>query len=185
MEVNKIKKFSPLIFVVILICFPLPFVTFSCGGEKMITLSGIQLITGTDLEKTRPPGDMFRQPSFGARSKPERIGPEPFAIGAFTAAAIGLGLSFIRSRRSAIVPAIMGAITAGLLLALKNKIDSDVLREGEGALQVEYNSGFWLALLFSFLACGLNLFLFWKKEREIASNQDNPLSPRRLDNTKG
>ena len=47
------KKFSPVIFIFVLICFFLPFVNLSCGGQK-ISLTGIQLVIGVKVNQTQP-----------------------------------------------------------------------------------------------------------------------------------
>jgi len=166
MEIT-IKKLSPAIFVIILICFFLPFVSASCGGQKLATLSGVQLVTGTTVEGARPSEDIFR-----AEKATQKVDTEPLAISALITTLVGLGLSFLRARRSAIAPAIAGAATVILLLALKYKLDNDVLKEGEGMIQIEYNFGFWLAFLFSILAVALNLFLFMKRGREISPGSE-------------
>lgn len=129
----------------------------------MLTLSGIQLVTGTTVEEPSSPGDMFGR----TKRESERVAPEPLAILALAVTLIGLGISFPKSRKTAIAPAIAGAAAAIFFLLLKNQIDNEVLREGEGVIQVEYNFGFWLAFLFSILAVISNLFLFMKKEGEI------------------
>jgi len=163
MEIT-IKKLSPAIFVIILICFFLPFVSASCGGQKLVTLSGVQLVTGTTVEGSRPSEDIF-----GTERERQKVDAEPLAISALITTLVGLGLSFLKNRRSAIAPAIAGAATVILLLTLKYKLDNDVLKEGEGMIQIEYNFGFWLAFLFSILAVVLNLFLFMRRKGEISS----------------
>jgi len=79
----------------------------------------------------------------------------------------GLVLSFIRDRRSHIVPSILGVVSVILLLVIKTKFDSEVLREGGGMVQVGYDSGFWLTFLFSLCAAVLNGFLFSQREKQI------------------
>lgn len=168
--INEIKKFSPVVFVFVIICFFLPFVSFSCGGEKIITLSGVQLVTGTTVEEPSSPGDMFGRP----QRESERVDPEPLAIIALVITIAGLGLSFIKNRKGAIAPAIAGGAAAISFLAMKYKIDREVLREAEGALQAEYNFGFWLAFLLLILAVVLNLFLFTKREKTISPGGEGP-----------
>ena len=163
METAMIKKFSPVVFVIVLICFFLPFVTVSCGGEKMATLSGVQLITGTSVEGSGSSEDVF-----GTKKETRKVDTEPLAIVALITTLAGLGLSFLKNRRSAIGPAIAGAATVIFLLLLKYKLDSDILTEGEGVLRMEYNFGFWLAFLFSIIAVALNLFLFMKRPKTVS-----------------
>lgn len=53
------KKAIPAILGLALICFFLPFVTVSCQGQKLMTFSGIQLVTGTTIQEPQ----MFGPPS--------------------------------------------------------------------------------------------------------------------------
>ena len=149
-----LKNLSPSIFILVLICFFLPFTKISCAGEEVMTLTGFQLVTGTTIEVGG--GTENR--------KTERIDPEPYAIWAFGAGIVGLVLSFIKSRGSKILPAIIGVVGAVSLLLLKSKLDRDVLREGEGAFHIEYQFGFWLAFILFFSAVVLNIYLFSLKE---------------------
>ena len=83
-------------------------------------------------------------------------------------AGVGLGTSIRAFKGLGIKPFYVGllaAIVVGatgliLLLLLKAKIDSDILRESKGVLQVDYSIGFWLAFLLFLFAAGLNGFLF-------------------------
>lgn len=153
---NGLKKLSPVIFLIVIICFFLPFVNVSCEGTKVAALTGIQLVTGTEIE----------QPSvFGEPKQTEKADAEPFASAALLSAVLGLGLSFLKGRRSSIVPAILGVAGFVLLLLLKFKIDNEVLKEGEGMVQVEYGIGFWLAFLFLLFAAGWNGFLFSRRKK--------------------
>ena len=47
---EPVKKFSPAIYVVIVILFFMPFVNLSCGGQTIMSISGFQLITGTEVD---------------------------------------------------------------------------------------------------------------------------------------
>lgn len=168
--INEIKKFSPVVFVFVIICFFLPFVSVSCGGEKIVTLSGVQLVTGTTVKAPSSSGSMFQRETTEKRE----TGREPLAIIALVITIAGLGLSFIKSRKSAIAPALAGGAAAISFLAMKYKIDREVLREAEGALQTEYNFGFWLAFLLSVVAVALNLFLFTKREKAVPPRSEEP-----------
>jgi preprotein translocase subunit SecG len=146
---SNIKKASPAVFVLALICFFLPFVTFSCQGQKVLTLSGIQLVTGTSMQQSQ----MFGPP------KSEKINAEPLAVLALLCGVLGLGLSFLRGRTSAIAPAAAGGLAAILLLAMKSKIDGDALQKGGGILQVNYEAGFYLVVILFLAAVALNVFV--------------------------
>lgn len=146
---DKAKVISPAIYGIALICFFLPFIDVSCSGQKIGSFTGIQLVTGITIE----------QSVMWEEGRAQKVDREPLAIAAFISAFMGLGLSFIKSRKSSIAPAVMGAAGVILLLLLKSKIDSEVLRQGEGMIQVEYGIGFWLTFLSFLSAAVLNVVL--------------------------
>jgi len=153
---NGAKKLSPSIFGIALICFFLPFIEVSCEGQKIATFIGIQLVTGTRIE---------RPAAFGGGEQVQRVEGEPLAILALFSAIVGLGLSFLKGKKSSIAPAIIGAAGLILLLVLKIKLDSNILKEGQGMLQLKYGIGFWLTFLFFLFAAGLNAFLFSQRDK--------------------
>jgi hypothetical protein len=145
---NRIaRKASPAALILTLICFFLPFVTFSCDGTRM-TFSGIQLVTGVTIQQPQMLGPPANQ----------KIDPEPLAILAFLAAIGGLGLSFLKGKRSPVASAVLSAIGVIFLLALKSKIDGDTLRQGRGMVEVHYEAGFYLSLVLLLAAIGANAF---------------------------
>jgi hypothetical protein len=155
---REVKKFSPAIFAAALICFFLPFVNVSCQGEKIASFTGVRLVTGTTVE----------QPSLFGQKENKKVDSEPLAALAFLCGVAGLGLSFLQKKKSAIAPALIGGTGVILLLLLKSKLDSDVLRQGQGMLRLEYGAGFWLAFLFYVSAAAVNGFLFARSKKEVA-----------------
>ncbi|MBD3180857.1 hypothetical protein GF312_01095 [Candidatus Poribacteria bacterium] len=86
-NITLIKKVSPSVFGIIVICFFMPFVNISCAGENIITLTGFQLITGTSIDQSDP---------FG-RGQSEKVPPEPLGIAVFVCGILGLLLSFLEN----------------------------------------------------------------------------------------
>lgn len=142
------RKISPAVFVLALICFFLPFVSFSCQGMKVASFSGIQLVTGTTLQQPQ----MFGPPTA------QKVGAEPLAVLTFLCGIAGLGLSFLKGRNSGIGPILAGGLAAIFLLALKSKLESDALKQGGGAIQVQFAAGYWVVLVFFLAAVALNAF---------------------------
>jgi len=151
------KKISPALFGVILVSFFLPFVNISCQSQKLMTLTGVQLATGTTIE----------QPSlFGRETKKQEIPAEPMAIFSLIAAVVGLGTSFLKTKNSAVAPAASGGIGLVLTLIMKSKIDDAVLKNGQGIIQVDYEIGFWLVFLLFLSAAILNAYnLYQEKDK--------------------
>src|SRR5207245_11091900 len=106
------KNASRAIFVLALISFFLPFVTFSCQGQKVATFSGIQLMTGTTIQQPQ----MFGSP------KEQKMGAEPLAVLAFLCGIAGLAVSFFETRGRAIAPAIAGGHELLVIGALRFKV---------------------------------------------------------------
>jgi len=146
--VKMIKTLSPAIFALVILCFFLPWVTVSCGGQRIATFSGIQMVAGTTVEEPQ----MFGPP------KKRKVEAEPLALLAFLSAACGFAISFIRNKKGAILTSITSGMGLIFLLLLKSKLDNEAVRQGEGILQVHYMTGFYLAIIFFLSAIGINLY---------------------------
>lgn len=145
-----VKKLSPAAFVLALICFFLPFVTFSCQGQKVLTLSGIQLVTGTTLER----------PQMFGTAPNQKIDPEPLAVLALLALVAGGALCFLKGKKGAGMSAAFSGLSLIFLFALKSKLDGDAMRQGGGAIQVNYEAGFYLVIAFLLVAIGAGIYSF-------------------------
>lgn len=153
------KKFSPVFFLLAAGCFFMPFFDLACSGERLATLNGIQLVTGTHVEQRNP---------FSGRSEYKRIDPAPLAIAAFVAALTGVVLSFIKHYSAALINILAGLAGFGSLLLLKAQIDAEVMRQGEGLIYVQYHPWFWL-ILFLFLAGAVySIFVFFIEKKKAS-----------------
>lgn len=149
---DSFKKLSPALFVLIIICFFMPFVNLSCSGQTIMSLTGFQLITGADIKDQNMFGEMN-----GTQTKQEKVESQPLALFALLAAIAGLGLSFIRKKSLAIVNVVVSALGAVFLLLLKFNLDGDAELGGQNVITLDYQAGYWLAFLL-FLAGAV---LFW------------------------
>ena len=149
---DQIKKFSPAAFVIIIFCFFLPFVNITCGGQTVVSLTGINLVTGTEIK----PQGMFDQkdiPDNTAEQQKEKlkmdekIDPQPMALLALIMAVTGLVLSFIRKKITALIGMIASILGAAFMLLLKANLDSDLPSEAQMVIDVEFQFWYWLALL--------------------------------------
>jgi hypothetical protein len=148
------SKVSPAIFALSILCFLLPFVTISCNGKKLSSFSGVQLATGTTIEQPQ----MFGPP------QKKRANPEPAATVAAICALLALGLSFLGARM-ALGTAIGGAMGTVSLLLMKAQLDDRIAKQGQGMLQVDYETGFALALALLMGGAAWNAYLFWQKKK--------------------
>ena len=116
------------LFVVAGLGFLLPFVTLSCSGQPLSTLTGVQLAAGVGVGTYRSPADA-------------RVA---FALGMCV---LGILLRFMgvgSARRISSALAAAAGILA--LLSFKTSIDGDTLRQGHGVIRVQYEVGYYLVL---------------------------------------
>lgn len=142
------RKLPPAAFVLALICFFLPFVTFSCQGHEVAGFSGIQLATGTTIKQPR----IFGPP------KDQKVSAEPLAIFALLSVLTGVGLCFLEGKKGAFGSAAMALLGVILLAALKSRLDGEALKQGGGVIQVNYDAGYYLTLVFLLAALGTSIY---------------------------
>jgi membrane-bound ClpP family serine protease len=142
---ESLKKFSPAVFGIILICFFLPWVNVTCQGQNAATFSGIQLVTGTTVQQQN-----------------QTIKSEPLAVAVLVLTILGLALSFLKDNKSSIIPGIIGVAAFILLLLLKSKIDAS-----NQNIQVQYAIGFWLVLILLIGAIALNGYLYFYSTKQV------------------
>lgn len=146
-------KVSPAIFIATILCFLFPFITVSCGGQKVATFSGVQLATGTSVS----------QPQMFGPTQKKDVAPEPLAAIAALCTIVGLALSFLPAK-VALGPAISGGVGALFLLLLKSKMDDQIVKQGQGMLQVNYEAGFTLTLVLLVAGAAWNGYLFFSQQ---------------------
>jgi hypothetical protein len=170
---DQIKKFSPAAFVIVIFCFFLPFVNITCGGQKVVSLTGIQLVTGSEIK----PSGMFNQKDMpedmlsenkDKLKTDENVDPQPMALLALIMAAAALGLSFVRKKIFALISMIASILGAAFLLLLKANLDSDAPAEAQMVIDIEYQFAYWLALLM-FIAGAVLQWLNFRDDGESAS----------------
>jgi hypothetical protein len=156
------KKISASLFALILVCFFLPFVTVSCENRPVLQLSGIELTTGKTIAN----------PTFTGRTQKQDIPPNVGAVLAFTAAGIGLGISFTKVQKASMISTVSGAAGALLLLLMKSGIDGELAKQGAGiaGFKTNYEVGFWGAFLLFISSAILNSWLLFR--RGIGRSQD-------------
>uniref|UniRef100_C6DZB4 DZANK-type domain-containing protein n=1 Tax=Geobacter sp. (strain M21) TaxID=443144 RepID=C6DZB4_GEOSM len=156
------KLFSSGFFGLAILCFCLPWVTVSCQQQKISTFTGIQMVTGTEV--VEPGSGMF-----GGPAKKKQVEPNALAVVAVVAAVAAFFISLIAGGASA-VPAVIGILVA---FTLKSNIDQDIVKQGQGLLNVTYESGFWAYVLL--LTCGsLSNLIPRGATSEISQNASQP-----------
>lgn len=167
----KTRSYSPGLFGVIILCFLLPFVSLTCAGQRLFTLNGLDLVTGTtvtideEVRESLDPfggagdaGSIFDEPGaspdvdlpLGSEEEEEKVDANLFAIVALVAAGAGLALVLMtRDRRRNLAGAIAALVAFISLLILKFDVEGDA---GGGADEIagfEWRFGYWIAFLLS------------------------------------
>lgn len=155
---ESFKKFSPVVYVVIIFCFLLPFFNLSCSGQKVMNLTGFQIVTGTEYEQ---------QNMFGGVGKTTKIKAEPLAILALLVAVVGLVIGFVKVKSRILLSVILSISGAVFLFLLKNKLDNDIISQSQGMIKIEYEFGYWFALLL-FIVSAVIQGLIYNQEKGIS-----------------
>jgi hypothetical protein len=168
---NARKTISPALFGLGLFCFFLPFITVSCQQREVATLNGIELAGGKEIKTPA---------AFGQASRTKRTDGDPLAALAILSGLVGLGGSFIRVKKSAVIPAGAGAAGFILLLMLQLKINDAISKEsaaqGLGLIGITYTYGlgYWLAFILYLSAMLVNIYglISEKDETDVSSDQE-------------
>ena len=161
-------KLSPVCFALALLCFVLPFMSVSCQNQKLVTLTGLEAMTGKDVDvvqmlesagKGLNLGGLKLNPKAegGANADPAKLAAlnqakvqhikgSPLAVGAFLCGVAGL-VTFLVNRRNGPLPALLGVAGAGLVAGMKSYMESQIQNPTFGVIRVDGESGYWAALL--------------------------------------
>ena len=145
---EALKKFSPAFYGVIVILFFLPFVNLSCGGQTIMSITGFQLITGTEVKASGMFGEMNSNDDLNTDQKKE-IEPQPLALFAFLAALIGLIISFFKMRIPALANIVISIAGVVFLLLLKVSLDgdADLNVSGQNVITLDYQFAYWFSII--------------------------------------
>ncbi len=137
----------------------MPFISITCSGSRIVTISGLDFVTGAkveideDFRESLDFGDEFGTPEDPAEdlelegAEDDRVERNIFAIAALAAALVGLVLTLVLKRRGRDLAAatLAGIVLLGLLI-FRFDTSNDAVG-GEGVVAVEYRFGWWVAVL--------------------------------------
>jgi lysylphosphatidylglycerol synthetase-like protein (DUF2156 family) len=149
---SEIKNiFSPVLFLIIILCFFLPFFDLTCQNQKIASITGYELITGTTIS---PPQ------LYNTASQRESVNPEPFAVIAIIIAFAAFILGFFKKAALAVIAvSFIGAVT---LILLSSKISGDIAGRIElQGLSTQWAPGMYIVLILFLGAMLLNLYLLY------------------------
>ena len=169
-EINKI--INPILFLIILICFFLPFFNLTCQQQKLASVSGLELISGTSIstEGISKGFSGVSIPDLNKNIKNENVSPEPLAFVAFLLALGGFIISFFW-KFAKIGSAIAGLLGTIVLIFLSSIITVDILGKVHyQLLNIECAFGYYLALLLFVTVMVYNAYLFIIKANYTVDN---------------
>ncbi|HEY8463080.1 MAG TPA: hypothetical protein VIM29_03530 [Bacillota bacterium] len=141
-----LSKTSISLFILIFICFFLPFTSVSCDNKEVIKLTGIQLVTGTEI-KTK--AFLYQEE--------RQVPPQRLAIMPFGLVVTGLISGLVgKGKVSAGWQTLSSAGAALSLFWLKAKLANEVLKYPKMVFIVNYLPGYWLALALCIAAAVVN-----------------------------
>ncbi|HEU0013378.1 MAG TPA: hypothetical protein VFQ45_06825 [Longimicrobium sp.] len=166
------RKYSLGLFAAALLLFFFPFVTVSCNGVPIGSLTGVQLAIGADPAPPDQVGDAGPAAAAAAELVPDEAAPQPMALLALVATVAGLGAAvFLRGTAAAKAGFLAGMTGAMSLVGLQQSVGGDI-REGAAkvASQLGQNGGiiitfqftelFWLTLMV-LAAAGVLNYMNW------------------------
>lgn len=133
------RPLIPLSFALAIICFFFTFCDFKCQGHKFASVTGINLVTGTELKD--------RDPFSGREKNGKEIPSSIWAIFALCAGVVGIGIYLLKDNREATIGTGAGIIGFGSLIILQFVIKGAIEKEGKGLVDADFGVAYWIALI--------------------------------------
>jgi hypothetical protein len=158
---RSISKLSPAAFAIVLICFLLPWVGFSCESDQTSTVTGLQLIGGTSIEIQR-----------SAQQKSQfSLDRQVWSIVTLGLCVIGLGFGLLATRQGLLIKfALSIAVLVSHLLTALDLSAQTIVQSALG-IQVRFLYGFWIALVVLIAATFLNGYSLFAHRRASSARQ--------------
>jgi hypothetical protein len=142
------KRISAGLFLVVILLFLTPWLEVSCAGAKVISFSGMDMVTGKSYTAPSGSGYSSYNSNFGVpNSTSTSSNREPLAIITLVLAVAGIIFSLVKWKRAELLSALAAICGFIFMIALKIKIDGDISEQGRGMLQTDYLAGYWIGLI--------------------------------------
>ena len=180
-------------FLVVGICFFLPFFTVECSAAIPEALEGLaeglgegqqfdfgnedlsQSVTGWQLV-IGDTGEAVPRGQGAAQAEVQDPGPDLVALAAFAVAVLGLALSWIRRPIGPLLAIVLGVAGTVLLIVLWTRISGRIPQQARAFVDLRAEPAFWVAVIVSGLAAAwgaIRLFL----ERKAPGRAEPVSSP--------
>lgn len=172
------KVISPALFGIIVICFFLPWVNVSCQNYKIASISGIEFVTGKTLVDPQMFNQKFGMQNFPSKkpSKQEKINPQLYVILALICIVAGIILSFVKGRIGSLTTSIAGVAGFILIILQKFKLETELVKQSQGLIQIDYLLGFYLTLIFLLSAVAVNIYSLIRSEAAVTKISSSKIS---------
>jgi len=143
-ETSKHRIFGLRVSIIIaIIAFLLPFVSLSCGGRKLITMTGTDMVIGTSFTETNPAT---------GESHTREINPNIYAIISILSLGAAISFSMKNDSMGRYLTAASSGVGTIFLFLLKSDVDQRVATRGNGLIAVDWQFGFWAVVLVAILS---------------------------------
>lgn len=165
---EQLKKFSPAFYAVIILLFFLPFVNLSCGGQKITSVTGFQLVTGTEISSGMMGENMFGGMNNNSEENKKEVEPQAMALLALFAAIAGLILSLMKKKPLNLINLIISVLGVIFLIILKFNLEGNAKLDGQGMITLDFQFAYWLSVLIFILTAVIGWLIYNEKENTIA-----------------
>jgi hypothetical protein len=162
------RTVNPALFLVVGICFFLPFFTVECSAAIPEALEGLaeglgdqqfdfgnedlsQSVTGWQLV-IGDTGEAVPRGQGAAQAEVQDPGPDLVALAAFAVAALGLALSWMRRPIGPLLAIVLGVAGTVLLIVLWIRISERIPQQARAFVDLRAEPAFWIAVVVSGLA---------------------------------
>ncbi len=127
-------KYRGLVGAAIILFFFLPFFSISCGDVDIVTVNGIQMVVGGEvkmaddfmgMKESLSETDGTEVTEEEKDQETDKMDIEPFAVGAFILALLGILFGFMKSKSMDVALIVCGALGIVFLFLLRNQIGGD------------------------------------------------------------
>ena len=146
------------LFVLVLLCFLLPFARISCNKQMVVQATGYEVAFGKEIP-AQPDSTGGKQTWEGRPARPDLL-----AIFCLVATLVGIGLVMVKGRRGAIIRAIFSWHCLLLVLVLWGELSLRV------SAQLKMLAGFWVTFVLFAAACAVNLLFIRRLRSESAGS---------------
>jgi hypothetical protein len=160
----ELQKKSYLIvnYLAIAFLFFLPFCDIKCGSETIKTVSGIDLMIGTDIKQSNVnPFNLSYEERDDNHNNNDKIEPNIFIIVAFLSSIIGIIFLLFNKNIQFKVSFVTGIVGLISLFAFMIQIGNNL----SGQVSVEYKFPFWITMMFFLIAITLSYMKGFQNKR--------------------